>query len=86
MLNATARRASESVAATPLLCTCPQALQLDGEKDAAIMEGCLLEEDLAVARAEVARLTRLLAERGSGEDAVCILAPKSHDNVCQAMY
>ncbi len=41
------------------------------------MEGCLLEEDLAVAQAEAARLTRLLAARERGDAAVCIVASRS---------
>ena len=47
-----------------------QAAELDGERDAAVMEGCLLEEDLVVARSEAARLARQLAELGDGDDAV----------------
>jgi len=34
------------------------------------MEGCLLEEDLVVARAEAARLAQQLADRSDGDSAV----------------
>ena len=51
-------------------CGAPQAAELDGERDAAVMEGCLLEEELVVARAEAARLAQQLADRSDGDSAV----------------
>ena len=47
-----------------------QAAELDGERDAAVMEGCLLEEELGVARAEAARLAQQLADRSDGDSVV----------------
>ena len=82
-----AGRCAEYVLCPPLMATVLQAAELDGEKDAAVMEGCLLEEDLAAARAEAVRLTRLLDERGVSNAAVRLYAVCSpSSSVCACLW